>query len=137
MKHVPFFKTCPVPEVFPVVQLQMFTSTAGRWRDDISNMVLLHSENECPLMDASTAVRAALWGPHKKAIGAFRFSKNSAEKNIAPSLIRGALNAKVNWIFHSATCQEKGFCRNIDYSHSNKQLSYVQYVTDQTGQSEI
>lgn len=80
MKHVPFFKTCPVPEVFPVVLLQMFTSTAGRWRDDISNMVLLHSKNESPLMDVSTAVRATLWGLHTRALGAFRFIKNSAEK---------------------------------------------------------
>lgn len=82
MKYVPFFKTCPVPEVFPVVQLQMFTSTAGRWRDDISNMVLLHSKNECPLMDASTAVRATLWGPHTRALGAFSFIKNSADKKL-------------------------------------------------------
>ena len=53
MKHISFFKTCPVPEVFPVVLLQMFTSMAGRWRDDISNMVLLHSKNGCPLMDVN------------------------------------------------------------------------------------
>lgn len=80
MKHVPFFKTCPVPEVFPVVLLQMFTSTAGRWRHDISNMVLLHSKNECPSMDVSTAVRATLWGLHTRALGAFRLIKNSAGK---------------------------------------------------------
>lgn len=88
MKHLSFFKTCPVPEVFPVVLLQMFTSTAGRWRDDISNMVLLHSKSECPLMDVTTTVKAALWGPHTKAIGAFSFRKNSIEKNhnTAPSL---------------------------------------------------
>lgn len=69
MKHILFFKTFPVPEVFPVVLLQMFTSTAGRWRDVTSNVVLLHSRNGCPLMKVRTAVRAALQGPHTKASG--------------------------------------------------------------------
>ena len=82
MKQISLFKTCPAPEVFPEVPLQMFTSMAGRWRDDISNMVLLHSKNGCPLMDVSTTVRAALWGLHTKAIGAFSFSKSSIEKNL-------------------------------------------------------
>lgn len=33
--------------------------------------------------------------------------------------------------------KKKGYCSNMDYSHSNKQLSCVQYVTAQTSQSEI
>lgn len=80
MKHISFFKTCPVPELFPVVLLQMFTGMAGRWRDDISNMVLLHSKNGCPLMDVSTTVRAALWGPHTKAVGAYPFQQKLNRK---------------------------------------------------------
>lgn len=83
MKSIFFFKTCPIPEVFPVV---LFTSTAGRWRNDISNMVLLHSKDGCPLMDVRTTVRAPPRGQHTKAVGAFSFSKTSIETDIAPSL---------------------------------------------------
>lgn len=69
MKHILFSKAFPVPEVFPVVLLQMFTSTTGRWRDVTSNVILLHSRNGCPLMNVRATVRAVLQEPHTKASG--------------------------------------------------------------------
>lgn len=88
MKHILFSKAFPVPEVFPVVLLQMFTSTTGRWRDVTSNVILLHSRNGCPLMNVRATVRAVCRNHTQKPQG-FHFQQELSRKkppNIAPSL---------------------------------------------------